>query len=85
MEVGIHFSEDKKKIKKLFIIVLVLLLGYGYYKNGLAYVFLGDISFGQSLEVLVFPFLGILVNIISNLLHKKRLGLIYGKVFSLVY
>ena len=74
MEVGIHFSEDKKKIKKLFIIVLVLLLGYGYYKNGLAYVFLGDISFGQSLEVLVFPFLGILINIISNLLHKKKIG-----------
>lgn len=93
MDIVMHFKEKNKKTLQGIYILLLLMLGYGVYKNGVSYILIGKESIGEVLRLLLYPFLAVFFHIITNLIQKKKpfsnayegifLGLIVPPTFPL--
>ena len=78
-----HYKE-KVNLKLLYMILLVLLALYGFYKNGLIYYFKGQITFFESLRPLMLSFSGFLVGFIVDFLfyHGFKKNYLLGFLVS---
>ena len=72
MPIALHYKENKQNFSKLLYILLSLCLFYGWYKNGLSYVFLGRMSFSSACLLLIYPLVSLLINILYNKISKKK-------------
>ena len=70
-----HFKETNQKTLQGIYIILILMLCYGLYKNGISYVFIGKENFWDVLRLLLYPILAVSFHIITNLFQKKNLFL----------
>ncbi len=82
---AIHLQDKKRTFEFLTFLFLLLLIGYGIYKNGLIYFIQNQISFMDVFRLFCFPFLGVVFMAgISFGLYKKvsleevLLGLLMG-------
>ncbi len=71
----LHFK-DKRSFYELGICLgLVLLWAYGFYKNGLTYVFLGKLSLFSSLRYVAYPLISLVLFAGYSLFKKQKLSL----------
>lgn len=73
MTIALHFSEKKKKnVWNLILATLIVMGLYGIYKNGISYVLLRKMNWGQVFTLCLFPIISTLVHISINLFQKKK-------------
>lgn len=84
-----HYYENERKREWGILGIFLLLIGYGVYKNGLTYYFLGKLNLLEALKLLLFPLLGVGIALLIKSLKEKKvclsrknviLGLFYGMV-----
>ena len=70
-QVYMHFEQKKDKIEYTLLAILILMYGYGVYKNGLSYVFIGKMNLLSALEYFLCP----LISILSQMIFSRKMKL----------
>ena len=82
-----HFKNEVKKYEWMVLLFFLLFFGYGCYKNGLSYVFLGKMTFVEVLKPLMFLLVSIILSLLFSLLEKRKItceSFIRGLLFVLL-
>lgn len=83
----VHYKDRLEIYKNITFVFLILFLGFGIYKNGLTYYFMGRLSFKDATSIIVFPIISILeCGVIERIFTKKNTknSLIIGLLCSLM-
>lgn len=73
MPICIHFENDFKHFKEIFLGLLFLLFLSGFYKNSLNYYFFNQLNLIETLKPLLFLFISLGVSVIFNFFRKKSI------------
>lgn len=65
-QVYMHYKQDKKKIELSLLAIIVLMLLYGIYKNGLSYIMIGKMNLEDFLPLTLFPILSMIGQMVSS-------------------
>lgn len=68
----LHFKDKRSFYELGTCLGLVLLWAYGFYKNGLTYVFLGKLSFVSSLRYIAYPVISLVWGVGFSLFKKQK-------------
>ena len=73
MPIAMHYEKQNKKSTYIFYGLLIALAIYGFYKNGLTYVFMGKMNLIEASKPIVFLAVAILGRMLYNFLKKQPL------------
>ena len=70
-QVYIHFDQNKKKIERSLLAILILMFLHGVYKNALSYVIINKLDLITCLSLLLYP----IITILWAMIFTKRIKL----------
>ena len=74
-----HYQKRNQKALQAINFIFLLMIIYGVYKNAISYILIGKEEYYEAIRLLFFPLLGVISQILTNLVQKRNL---FSKIYE---